>query len=116
MCFQYRSWAKYLGGGQPGRAKPMGVRGKKPCKLLKFSFLKSLQMHPILKLAHIYGDLIYYYFFLSISRKLLGGGGPPGPSPSYGTGFISFSVLLRANSCRVSQWTADTVDQILTDM
>ena len=28
--------------------------------------------------------------------------------------FISFSALLRANSCRVSQWTADTVDQILT--
>ena len=80
MCFQYRSWAKYLGGGgQPGRAKPMGVRGKKTCKLLKFSFLKSLQMHPILKLAHIYGDLIYYYFFLSISRKLLGGAAPPAP-------------------------------------
>ena len=28
--------------------------------------------------------------------------------------FISFSALLRANSCRVSQWMADTVDQILT--
>ena len=28
--------------------------------------------------------------------------------------FISFSALLRGNSCRVSQWTADTVDQILT--
>ena len=26
-----------------------------------------------------------------------------------------FSALLRANSCRVSQWTADTVDQILTE-
>ena len=30
--------------------------------------------------------------------------------------FISFSALLRANSCRVSQWTADTVDQILTEV
>ena len=29
--------------------------------------------------------------------------------------FISFSALLRANSCCVSQWTADTVNQILTE-
>ena len=35
-------------------------------------------MNPVLKLAHIYGDLVYYYSFLSISPKLLGmGGGPP---------------------------------------
>ena len=29
--------------------------------------------------------------------------------------FISFSALLHANSCHVSQWTAGTVDQILTE-
>ena len=29
--------------------------------------------------------------------------------------FYQFSALIRANSCRVSQWTADTVDQILTE-
>ena len=29
--------------------------------------------------------------------------------------FQPLSVFLRANSCRVSQWTADTVDQILTE-
>ena len=31
--------------------------------------------------------------------------------------FMSFSVMLlkRANSCRVSQWTADTVDEILIE-
>ena len=27
--------------------------------------------------------------------------------------FTSLLTLLRANSCRVSQWTADTVDEIL---
>ena len=41
-------------------------------------------MHPILKLALIYGDLVYYYSFFSISPKLLGGGRPPG----YGTGRV----------------------------
>ena len=29
--------------------------------------------------------------------------------------FIGLSALLHANSCRVPQWTADTVDQILTE-
>ena len=29
--------------------------------------------------------------------------------------FMSLSALLRANSCRVLQWTALTVDQILVD-
>ena len=29
--------------------------------------------------------------------------------------FTSLSTLLRANSCRVSQWTADTVDEILME-
>ena len=30
-------------------------------------------------------------------------------------GFTSLSGLLRANSCRVSQWTTDTVDEILIE-
>ena len=29
--------------------------------------------------------------------------------------FLSVSTLLRANCCRVSQWTADTVDEILIE-
>ena len=37
------------GGGQLVRAKPSRVQGEKPRKVLKFSFLKSLQMYPILK-------------------------------------------------------------------
>ena len=35
------------GGGQLGQVKPRGVRGEYPLKFLEFSFLKSLQMHPI---------------------------------------------------------------------
>ena len=42
-------WGGGGGGGQLVRAKPSRVQGEKPRKVLKFSFLKSLQMYPILK-------------------------------------------------------------------
>ena len=48
-CKQYRSWANCFGGAELIRAKPRGIQGKNPGKVLKFSFLKSLQMHRILK-------------------------------------------------------------------
>ena len=61
QTLRYRSWQNVLGGAQLGRAKPRGA-GETPWKFLKFSFLKSLQMHPILKTSS-YEELIYYYFF-----------------------------------------------------
>ena len=58
---QRRSWAKWFffwgGGGQLGRAKLGGSGGEKPWNFLKFPFLNSLQMHPILKTSsYIWGS------------------------------------------------------------
>ena len=74
------------GGGPTWKSEPREVWGKPPGKFLKFSFLKSHQMHPILKTSsYIWGTHLLLLFSLHLS---IGGGGysPRGPFPSYGTG------------------------------
>ena len=62
-----------------------GSEGKKPWKFLKFSFLKLLQMHPILNTSsYIWGSHLLLPFSLHLS-KIIGGSPPPSPSPGYGT-------------------------------
>ena len=88
---QYRSWAKcfsLVGGGGGGCNLPSETWGgprKNPWKFLKFSFLKSLQTHLILKTSsHIWGNSSVITFFLHFPI-IIGGEGTHGPSPSYGT-------------------------------
>ena len=55
------------GGGQLGRAKPRGVRGKNSLKMFEISFLKSLQMLPILRTSSCIWGTYLLLLFLSIS-------------------------------------------------
>ena len=83
---QYRRWAKNLEGGGVGaldRAKP----GEKTSrKFLKFSFLKSLQIHQILTTSsYIWRTQLLVLLNSSLNNYLPHHPPPPFP-PSYGTG------------------------------
>ena len=70
-------------GGELDLAKPrVGGWGKNPCNFLKFDFLKSLQLHPILKIGN--SSIITFSLHLSITigGKGDGSGQVPGNSPS----------------------------------
>ena len=71
-----------FGGGPTWQSEPREVWGKTPGKFLKFSFLKSHQMHPILKTrALIFMGNSSITTFFSSSLYWGGGAQPPWPLP-----------------------------------
>ena len=82
-----------MGGGGGRIAKHMG---ETPENVSKFSFLKSLQMHEILKIDHVYGKLIHSYNYSA--------GHPPRPFSSYHTALV---LLIHVTAYGVSNM--DTV-------
>ena len=71
--------------------------GETPENVSKFSFLKSLQMHEILKIDHVYGKLIHSYNYSA-------GHPPPQPFSSYHTALV---LLIHVTAYGVSNM--DTV-------
>ena len=64
------------GGGGNLAERNLGGPWEKPLRSLR-----SLQMHPILKLARIYGELILLLLFLFHLSIIIGRPAPPPPSP-----------------------------------
>ena len=97
---QYRSWANCFWRAHFGLAKPRGVQGKSPRIFLKFSFLKSLKMRPILKSSsYIWGTHLLILFSLHLFI-IIGEVEPPPLTPPLAT---ALKWVLPQSCCKGSQ-------------
>ena len=75
----------------------MVSRGKPSENSFEISFLKSLQMHPILKTSsYIWGTHLLILFSLHFSIVIGGGGGVSPPAPPLGMALNAGKTILEA--------------------